>query len=359
MTKHPTTHLQVNHKSFWQRFRAHRRGFWSFCILTVMMLLSLGAELISNDRPLLVRYEGAWYFPIAQDLSETVFGGDFESPTDFHDPFIREQLNQAGNWGLFTLNEYSFKTLNYFKSRPNPAPPSKDNWLGTDRQGRDMTAQLIYGFRVSIIFGIVLTLIDVVLGICAGAIQGYFAGRVDLIGQRFIEIWSSMPSLYLLIIFAALFKPSLLLLVVLLSLFSWVGLSTYIRAEFLRNRQLDYVRAARAMGLSHLQIITRHILPNSMMPVITFLPFTMSAAMVTLTMLDFLGLGVPAETPSLGALMLQGKQSLDAWWISLPTFAVLFIALLLLVFTGDALRNALDPRYQPKKKNKKKGVNHA
>lgn len=337
-------------KRFWARFRANRLGYWSFCILVVLTVLSLGAELISNDRPLAVRYEGQWYFPVVQDLPETVFGGDFESPTDFHDPFIREQLDKQGNFAFFTLNEYGFKTLNYFKAQPNPAAPSEDNVLGTDRQGRDMVAQLVYGFRVSMLFALVLTAIGVVLGVFAGAIQGYFAGKVDLVGQRLIEIWAAMPMLYLLIIFSSIFKPSIFILVLLLSLFSWIGLCTYVRAEFLRNRQLDYVRSARALGLSHWQIIRRHVLPNSLMPVITFLPFMMSGAMVTLTSLDFLGLGVPAETPSLGALLQQGKKSLDAWWISLPTFGVLFVTLMLLTFTGDALRNALDPRYDMKKK---------
>ncbi|MGL4667951.1 MAG: ABC transporter permease [Saezia sp.] len=342
--------FQAQKQLFWARFRANRLGYWSFCILVVLTVLSLGAEVISNDRPLAVRYAGEWYFPVVQDLPETVFGGDFESPTDFHDPFIREQLEKPENWVLFPVNDYGFKTLNYFRAQPNPAPPSADNVLGTDRQGRDMVALLIYGFRVSMLFALVLTVIGAVVGVLIGAVQGYFAGKVDLIGQRLIEIWEAMPMLYLLIIFSSIFKPSILILVLLLSLFSWIGLSAYTRAEFLRNRQLDYVRAARALGVSHGQIIWRHVLPNSLMPVITFVPFIMGGAMVTLTSLDFLGLGVPPETPSLGALLQQGKKSLDAWWISLPTFGVLFVTLMLLTFTGDALRNALDPRYQGKKK---------
>ena len=335
-------------KQFWLRFKANRLGYWSFCILLALTILSLGAEFISNDRPLIVRYEGQWYFPVVQNLPETVFGGDFETPADFHDPLIRAQLERPGNFVLYPLNAYGFKTLNYFASRPNPAPPSPDNFLGTDRQGRDMLALLIYGFRVSILFGFALTLSGIILGVLSGAIQGYFAGKVDLVGQRLIEIWNAMPELYLLIIFSSIFKPSLLLLLVLLSLFGWIGLSDYVRAEFLRNRQLDYVRAARALGLSHWQIIRRHVLPNSMMPVITFLPFRLSAAILALTSLDFLGLGVPPDTPSLGELLSQGKKSLDAWWISIPTFAVLFITLLLLTLTGDAVRNALDPRYRSK-----------
>lgn len=337
---------------FWRRFRENRLGFYSMCILLTMLFLSLGAELISNDRPLLVRYDGGLYIPIFQDIPETTFGGDFETQTDYHDPLIREALQKPGNFAFFTLNEYGFETLNYFAAQPNPAPPSASNILGTDRQGRDMVAQLIYSFRVSILFGLLLAAIGTVLGMLIGAIQGYFGGLVDLIGQRLVEIWEAMPALYLLIIFSAIFAPSIALLVVLLSLFSWIGLSNYVRAEFLRNRQLEYVKAARALGLSHWQIIRRHVLPNSLMPVITFLPFMVSAAMITLTSLDFLGLGVPAGTPSLGGLLQQGKKSLDAWWISLPTFAVLFMTLLLLTFTGDALRNALDPRHRANRKTK-------
>ena len=332
------------------RFKGNRLGYWSFCVLVAMFVVSLGAELVSNDRPLAVRYEGVWFFPVVQDLPETVFGGDFESPTDFHDPFIREQLARPGNRVFFSLNDYGFKTLNYFAAQPNPAPPSGENVLGTDRQGRDMVAQLIYGFRVSMLFALVLTGIGVVVGVAAGAVQGYFGGRVDLVGQRLTEVWEAMPMLYLLIIFSSLFKPGLGILVLLLSLFGWIGLAAYVRAEFLRNRQLDYVRSAQALGLSHGQLVWRHVLPNSLMPVITFLPFMMSGAMVTLTSLDFLGLGVPPDTPSLGALLQQGKRSLDAWWISLPTFGVLFVTLMLLTFTGDAMRNALDPRHQGKGK---------
>ncbi len=238
------------------------------------------------------------------------------------------------------------QTLNYFATEPNPAPPSAANWLGTDDRGRDVLAQLIYGFRVSVLFALALTVTGVVLGVLTGAIQGFFGGRVDLVFQRFIEVWGSMPELYLLIIFSAVFAPSVALLLILLSLFGWMGLSDYVRAEFLRNRQMDYVRAARAMGLTSWQIMWRHVLPNSLTPVVTFLPFRMSAAILALTSLDFLGLGVPPGTPSLGELLSQGKNNIDAWWISLSTFAVLVITLLLLTFMGDALRDALDPRKQ-------------
>jgi microcin C transport system permease protein len=277
-------------------------------------------------------------------LPETTFGGDFDSPTDFLDPFIQAQFELPGNWALYPPNPYHHSTLNYFAKQPNPAPPSSDNWLGTDDRGRDVVARLLYGFRLSILFALALTFFGTVIGLLTGALQGFFGGKTDLAMQRFIEVWSAMPELYLLIIFSAVFDPSVTLLLVLLGLFGWMGLSDYVRAEFLRNRQLDYVRAARALGLSNTQIIWRHVLPNSLTPVVTFLPFRMSGAILALTSLDFLGLGVPPGTPSLGELLAQGKNNIDAWWISLSTFAVLVITLMLLTFMGDALRDALDPR---------------
>ncbi len=328
----------------WLRFKQHRLGYWSMVLFVVMVLLSLGAELISNDRPLFARYEGRWYAPIVQDVPETTFGGDFETPTDYLDPFIQAQFDKPGNFAIYPINRSHHRTINYFAKEPNPSAPSADNWLGTDDRGRDVLARLIYGFRVSILFGLALTLIGVVIGVLTGAIQGFYGGRVDLLFQRFMEIWGSMPELYLLIIFSAVLSPSVGLLILLLSLFGWIGLSDYVRAEFLRNRQLDYVRSARALGLSNWQIIWRHILPNSLTPVVTFLPFRMSAAILALTSLDFLGLGVPLNTPSLGEMLQQGKNNLDAWWISLSTFGVLVLSLLLLTFMGDALRDALDPR---------------
>ena len=328
----------------WRRFQRQRLGYWSLLVFCALVCISLGAELLSNDKPLLVRYQGQTYFPMWQDYPETTFGGDFATPTDYLDPFIRERITQGDNWALYTLNPYGPNTLNYFAQAPNPAPPSAQNWLGTDDRGRDLLAQLLYGFRVSVLFALALTVTGVVLGVLAGAIQGFFGGKTDLIAQRLIEIWGSMPELYLLIIFSAVLSPSIGLLLLLLSLFGWMGLSDYVRAEFLRNRQLDYVKAARALGVSNRQIIWRHILPNSLTPVVTFLPFRMSAAILALTSLDFLGLGVPPGTPSLGELLSQGKNNIDAWWISLSTFAVLVITLLLLTFMGDALRDALDPR---------------
>jgi microcin C transport system permease protein len=313
----------------------------AFCILVA---LSLMAELISNDKPLLVRYQGELYMPILKDYPETVFGGDFQTPADYLDPFIRERLAAPGNWMIQAPNPYGPKTLNYFAREPNPSAPGPDNWLGTDDRGRDVLAQLIYGFRISVLFALALTFTGVVLGVITGAVQGYFGGRLDIVFQRFIEVWSSMPELYLLIIFSAVFAPSVALLLFLLSLFGWMGLSDYVRAEFLRNRQLDYVRAARALGVDNWHIMLRHVLPNSLTPVVTFLPFRMSGAILALTSLDFLGLGVPPGTPSLGELLSQGKNNIDAWWISLATFGVLVVTLLLLTFIGDALRDALDPR---------------
>ena len=328
----------------WQRFKRNKLGFYSLILFCVMVVLSLCAEVVSNDKPLIVRYEGQTYFPLLKDYPETVFGGDFETTTDYLDPYIIEQLHKGSNWALFPLNRYGEATINYFAHAPNPAPPSAANWLGTDDRGRDLLAQLLYGFRVSVLFALALTVVGVLLGVVTGAIQGFFGGKTDLAFQRFIEIWGSMPELYLLIIFSAVLAPSISLLLVLLSLFGWMGLSDYVRAEFLRNRQLDYVKAARALGVPNGQIIWRHILPNSLTPVVTFLPFRMSAAILALTSLDFLGLGVPPGTPSLGELLSQGKNSIDAWWISLGTFAVLVMTLLLLTFMGDALRDALDPR---------------
>ncbi|NDB01533.1 MAG: ABC transporter permease [Betaproteobacteria bacterium] len=319
-------------------------GYWSLVCFCLLVLLSLAAELVSNDRPLLVRYQGQFYTPVLQSYPETVFGGDFQTPTDYLDPFIRQRLSEPGNWALYAPNPYGPKTLNYFAKSPNPSAPSSENWLGTDDRGRDLLAQLIYGFRVSVLFALALTFTGTVLGVLTGALQGFFGGKTDLAFQRFIEIWSAMPELYLLIIFSAVFAPSLGLLLLLLSLFGWMGLSDYVRAEFLRNRQLDYVRAARALGVSNWQIIRRHVLPNSLTPVVTFLPFRMSGAILALTSLDFLGLGVPPGTPSLGELLSQGKNNIDAWWISLSTFLVLVLTLLLLTFMGDALRDALDPR---------------
>ncbi len=328
----------------WRRFRRNKLGFRSLVIFGILFFISLFAEVVSNDKPLVARYNGELYFPLMKSYPEKTFGGDFDTATDFHDPFIREQFARSGNWAVFPPNPYGPRTINYFAKEPNPSRPMAGNLLGTDDRGRDLLAQLIYGFRLSVLFGLALTVIGVVIGVAAGAVQGYFAGKTDLFMQRIIEIWDSVPELYMLIIFAAIFAPSVGLLIVLLSIFGWIGLSSYVRAEFLRNRQMDYVKAARALGVGNGRIMWKHILPNSMTPIITFLPFRMSAAILALTSLDFLGLGVPPGTPSLGELLSQGKNNIDAWWISISTFVVLVMTLLLLTFMGDALRDALDPR---------------
>lgn len=328
----------------WHRFKNNRRGFSSLLLFVLLFGLSVFAEVLSNDKPLYVRYEGRSYFPLVQAYPETTFGGSFATETDYRDPFIQEQLSRDGNVVLFPPNPHSFNSINLDLDRPVPSPPTRDNYLGTDDRGRDVLARLIYGFRLSILFGAALTAVGTVLGIIAGAVQGYFGGRTDLLMQRFIELWGSMPELYLLIIFASIFKPSMLLLLVLLSLFGWMGLSDYVRAEFLKGRNMEYVKAAKALGVGNFTIMYRHLLPNSMTPVITFLPFRMSGAILALTSLDFLGLGVPPSTPSLGELLAQGKANIEAWWLSLSTFAVLVGTLVLLIFIGEALREAFDPR---------------
>ncbi|RMD01942.1 ABC transporter permease [Aquitalea palustris] len=328
----------------WRRFCQHKRGFFSLWLFLLLFVLSLGAELLSNDRPLVVRYHDQLYFPLLFDYQETTFGGDFDTNTDYLDPFIQDQFARPGNFAIYAPNPYSYNTVNYFADSPNPAAPSADNVLGTDDRGRDVLARLIYGFRVSVLFALALTVSGTLLGVLFGSLQGFFGGKFDLVLQRLLEIWGSLPELYLLIILASLFKPSLLLLLLLLTVFGWMGLADYVRAEFLRNRQLEYVLAARSLGLNSLQIMWRHLLPNSLTPVLAFLPFRVSGAILALTSLDFLGLGVPSSTPSLGELLAQGKDNLDAWWIALPTFAVLTTTLLLLIFIGEGLRAAMDTR---------------
>jgi microcin C transport system permease protein len=328
----------------WQRFKANRRGYYSLWIFSILFITSLFAEIWSNDQPLVVYYQGAYYFPLWHSYPETTFGGDFETATDYKDVYILQKLRKEGNWVLFAPNPYQYDTINYDNASPNPAPPSFVNWFGTDDRGRDVLARVIYGFRLSVLFGLALTLVGTLIGIIAGALQGYLGGNFDLIFQRFMEIWGSMPELYLLIIFASIFEPSIVLLLVLLSLFGWMGLADYVRAEFLRGRNLDYVRSAKAMGVPNLTIMRRHLFPNALVPVITFLPFRLSASVLALTSLDFLGLGVPPNTPSLGELLAQGKENISAWWLSLSTFIVLVGMLVLLIFIGEALRESLDTR---------------
>lgn len=327
----------------WQRFRRHRRGYLSLWLFSILFVLSLGAELLANNRPLLVLYQHQLYLPLIHDYPETTFGGDFATNADYTDPYVIAKIREHG-WLLRAPIPFSYDTIDYYNPVPNPAPPNARHWLGTDDRGRDVAARLIYGFRLSVLFGFALTAIGMVIGMLAGAVQGYLGGKVDLFFQRFIEVWGSLPELYLLIIFASIFQPSIGLLLILLSLFGWIGLSDYVRAEFLKGRNLEYVRAARALGVSGPRIMFRHLLPNALTPVITFLPFRVSGAILALTSLDFLGLGVPPSTPSLGELLAQGKNNIDAWWLSLTTFGVLVGTLLLLIFIGEALRAAFDTR---------------
>jgi microcin C transport system permease protein len=330
----------------WRNFRKNRRGFYSLLLFALFFIVSLCAEVVSNDKPFLVQYQDNFYFPLFVSYPETVFGGDFDTETDYQDPYILHKLTSNGNRVYFPLNPHSYNSINLTLDQPVPSPPTRDNVLGTDDRGRDVLARLIYGFRLSVLFGFALTLVGTVIGIIAGAVQGYMGGRTDLVMQRFIEVWGAMPELYLLIIFASIFKPSVLLLLILLSMFGWMGLSDYVRAEFLKGRNMEYVKAAKALGVGNLTIMYRHLLPNGMTPVITFLPFRMSGAILALTSLDFLGLGVPPSTPSLGELLAQGKANIDAWWLSLSTFIVLVGTLILLIFIGEALREAFDPRRQ-------------
>jgi len=328
----------------WRRFRANRLGYVSLIVFALLFGLGLVGELVSNDKPLVARYNGHWYFPVIETLSETTFGGDFPTPADYLDPFIREQFAKPGNFALYPLNHYHHSTINYFAKNPDPSPPNRENWLGTDDRGRDLLARLLYGFRLSVVFALIVAALSTAFGVLYGAIQGYLAGWTDIGMERFKEIWGAMPVLYMLIIFASLFSPSFWLLVILIAIFSWLGIAAYVRAEFLKNRTLDYVRAARALGQSNRMIMWRHILPNSLTPVVTLVPFDMAAAIGALTSLDFLNLGMPLGTPSLGELLSEGKDNLYAWWISTSTFAVLVVTLLLLILIGDALRDALDPR---------------
>ncbi|WP_136805282.1 ABC transporter permease [Desulfosediminicola flagellatus] len=328
----------------WRQFKRSRRGYYSLLIFLTVFTISLFAEVLSNDKPFLVMFEGKPYFPILVSYPETVFGGDFETETDYQDPFFQELLDEVDGKAYFPPNMHYYDSINLSIDGPVPSPPTWQNLLGTDDRGRDVLARLLYGFRLSVVFGLVLTAIGTVIGILAGALQGYFGGKTDLFFQRFIEIWGAMPELYLLIIFSSIFQPGILLLLVLLSLFSWMGLSDYVRAEFLKGRNMEYVKAAKALGVNDVTIMYRHLLPNGMTPVITFLPFRVSASILALTSLDFLGLGVPPTTPSLGELLAQGKANIDAWWLSFSTFFVLVGTLVLLIFIGEALRQAFDPR---------------
>lgn len=325
-------------------FCQNRRGFWSLWIFLALFMLSLGAELIANSKPLLVSYQGSLYLPVFKSYSELEFGGEFDIEADYRDPFIQDLIQDADGWMLWPLIRYDYRSINYDLPSPAPSPPSRENWLGTDDQGRDVLARVIYGFRISILFALVLTLASSVIGVAAGAVQGYYGGKVDLLFQRFIEIWSGLPVLFLLIILASIVVPNFWWLLGIMLLFSWMALVDVVRAEFLRGRNLEYVRAARALGLSNSLIMYRHVLPNAMVATLTFMPFIFNGSIVTLTALDFLGFGLPPGSPSLGELVAQGKENLHAPWLGLTAFFTLSLMLTLLIFIGEAVRDAFDPR---------------
>ncbi|MBT5872387.1 MAG: ABC transporter permease [Candidatus Latescibacteria bacterium] len=326
-----------------ENFKANRRGYWSWWLFMGLFCLTLPAEFLANDAPLIVRFDGGTYFPVLVTYPETIFGGDFETEAEYRDEFIQDLINEKG-WMIWPPVPYSFRTINYNLPEPAPSSPTTDNLLGTDDQGRDVAARLIYGFRISLLFGLALTLFSSIVGIAAGAVQGYYGGWIDLIFQRIIEIWAGLPTLFLLIILASIVEPTFWRLLGLLLLFSWLGLVGVVRAEVLRARSLDFVRAARALGVSEIQIIGRHVLPNAMVSTFTFLPFILTGSVTALTSLDFLGLGLPPGSPSLGELLNQGKQNLQAPWLAFTSFISLAVMLSLLVFIGEGVRDAFDPR---------------
>ena len=327
----------------WRNFRANRRGYFSLWIFLALFALSLCAELLANEKPLLISYNGGTYVPVLVSYPETTFGGDFPTEADYTDPFVQELIAEKG-WILWPPVRFSYDTIIRDLGRPAPAPPSARNWLGTDDQARDVLARVIYGFRISVTFGLLLTLFSSLIGVFAGAVQGFYGGWIDLGFQRFLEIWGGLPALYLLIILAGFFVPSFWLLLGIMLLFSWTALTGVVRAEFLRARNFDYVRAARALGVSDTTLMFRHLLPNAMVATLTFLPFILNGAITTLTSLDFLGLGLPPGSPSLGELLLQGRNNLNAPWLGLTGFITLAVMLSLLIFVGEAVRDAFDPR---------------
>ncbi|AVT77785.1 ABC transporter permease [Rhodopseudomonas palustris] len=366
----PTRHrlsLSPLNKRRWQNFKANRRGYWSFWIFLVLFGISLFAEFIANDRPLLIKLDGHYYFPAVVTYSETTFGGDFETAADYRDPFLQKLIADKGGTVIWAPIRYSYGTHNLDLPTPAPSKPTwllteqecaavvakkgvkschdlEYNWLGTDDQGRDVVARLIYGFRISILFGLSLTIISSIIGVAAGGIQGYFGGWVDLTFQRLIEVWTAIPSLYLLLILSSVLVPGFFVLLGILLLFSWVSLVGLVRAEFLRGRNFEYITAARALGVSNAKIMVRHLLPNAMVATMTFLPFIVSSSVMTLTALDFLGFGLPPGSPSLGELLAQGKANVQAPWLGFTGFFAVAIMLSLLIFIGEAVRDAFDPR---------------
>lgn len=326
----------------WQRFRHNRRGYWSLWIFLVLFLLSLGAELIANEKPLLVHYQQRWMLPLLFNYSETDYGGVLPTAADYQDPWLQQRIARQG-WALWAPIRFSDSTLNFATQVPFPSPASAQNWLGTDANGGDVLARLLYGTRISLLFGLLLTLFSSVIGIVVGAVQGYFGGRIDLIGQRLVEVWSGMPALFLLILLSSVIQPGFWWLLLVTVAFGWMSLVSVVRAEFLRTRNFDYIRAAQALGVSDGRIMLRHMLPNAMVATLTFLPFILCGSITTLTSLDFLGFGLPLGSPSLGELLLQGKNNLQAPWLGLAGFFTLAILLSLLIFIGEAVRDAFDP----------------
>lgn len=325
----------------WARFRRNRRGYWSLWIFATLFTLSLFSELLANDRPLIVHFQDRWYFPVAVDYSESDFGGPLATRADYQDPWLRQQL--ASGWTLWAPVRFGANAINYATTTPFPSPPSAQNWLGTDANGGDVLARILYGTRISLLFGLMLTLSSSVIGVLAGAVQGYYGGKVDLWGQRFIEVWSGMPTLFLIILLSSVVQPGFWWLLAITVLFGWMSLVGVVRAEFLRTRNFDYIRAAQALGVSDRAIMWRHMLPNAMVATLTFLPFILCGSITTLTSLDFLGFGLPLGSPSLGELLLQGKNNLQAPWLGITAFLSLAILLSLLIFIGEAVRDAFDP----------------
>jgi len=328
----------------WRSFKVNRRGYVSAWIFLVMFFLSLFAELLANDKPIVVYYENSFYFPIFKIYPETAFGGAFQTEAAYRQPDVEELIRRNGGWMIWPPIRYSYRTVNFALSEPAPSPPTMENLLGTDDQGRDVLARVIYGFRISVVFGLTLTIFASAIGVMAGAVQGYFGGWTDLLAQRFIEIWNGLPNLFLLIILASVVEPSFLWLLGIMVLFGWTSLVGVVRAEFLRARNFDYVRAARSMGAGNIYVMRRHVLPNAMVATLTFMPFILNGSITTLTSLDFLGFGLPPGSPSLGELLAQGKNNVQAPWLGLTAFFTLAVTLSLLIFVGEAVRDAFDPR---------------
>lgn len=334
--------LNAVNRARWSRFKHNRRGYWSLWLFTLLFMLSLCAELIANDKPLLVHYQDRWYMPLLHHYSEQDFGGPLATAADFQDPWLRDRLDRQG-WALWAPIRFSDNTINFTASSPFPSPPSRQNWLGTDANGGDVLARILYGTRISLLFGMMLTVLSSVMGVVVGATQGYFGGKVDLIGQRVLEVWSGMPSLFLLILLSSVVQPGFWWLLAVTVLFGWMSLVGVVRAEFLRTRNFDYIRAAQALGVKDSRIMLRHMLPNAMVATLTYLPFILCGSITTLTSLDFLGFGLPLGSPSLGELLLQGKNNLQAPWLGMAGFFTLALMLSLLIFIGEAVRDAFDP----------------